>query len=269
MIGASAAIGAALVASHAGADEDLFDVWLRLVETAPEVFSFETGAITEGDPGDPIAERWRVFPAELGEDPLFPFSATEPGFQLLASPETANQILFFTITTPVLRWTGTGFVAGGEIMEFGFGPALVFSGAGPVPGFQFSANAQGFIHDHFDQTLFGPGATDPDPGIYLVGLSMEGLSPLTIAASETFYYCYNLETDEEEWEGACAWADLYVACTLDLNGDGVVDGADLGALLANYGKRGDGGGLGDLNRDGIVDGADLGLLLGGWAHVCP
>ncbi len=47
----------------------------------------------------------------------------------------------------------------------------------------------------------------------------------------------------------------------DLNGDGVVDGADLGILLNNWG----GVGVGDLNGDGIVDGADLGLLLNGWS----
>ena len=46
----------------------------------------------------------------------------------------------------------------------------------------------------------------------------------------------------------------------DLNGDGVVDGADLGQLLANWG----GPGAGDLNGDGSVDGADLGLLLSEW-----
>jgi len=46
----------------------------------------------------------------------------------------------------------------------------------------------------------------------------------------------------------------------DLNGDGVVDGADLGLLLGEWG----GPGAGDLNGDGTVDGADLGLLLGAW-----
>ncbi len=47
----------------------------------------------------------------------------------------------------------------------------------------------------------------------------------------------------------------------DLNGDGAVDGADLGLLLANW----DGSGLGDINGNGVVDGADLGLLLAGWS----
>jgi len=47
----------------------------------------------------------------------------------------------------------------------------------------------------------------------------------------------------------------------DLNGDGVVDGADLGILLSNWGGKG----VGDLNDDGIVDGADLGILLSAWS----
>jgi hypothetical protein len=47
----------------------------------------------------------------------------------------------------------------------------------------------------------------------------------------------------------------------DLNGDGSVDGADLGLLLSNWG----GSGIGDLSGDGLVDGADLGLLLSAWS----
>ncbi|HMN97594.1 MAG TPA: hypothetical protein PKC43_07430 [Phycisphaerales bacterium] len=47
----------------------------------------------------------------------------------------------------------------------------------------------------------------------------------------------------------------------DLNGDGVVNGADLGILLGNWG----GSGSGDLNGDGVINGADLGILLGSWS----
>ena len=47
----------------------------------------------------------------------------------------------------------------------------------------------------------------------------------------------------------------------DLNGDGSVNGADMGAMLANFG----GSGTGDLNNDGTVDGADLGLLFAAWS----
>jgi hypothetical protein len=46
----------------------------------------------------------------------------------------------------------------------------------------------------------------------------------------------------------------------DLNGDGAVDGIDLGQLLSQWGTDG----TADLNDDGIVDGIDLGQLLGAW-----
>ena len=48
----------------------------------------------------------------------------------------------------------------------------------------------------------------------------------------------------------------------DLNGDGAVNGADLGLLLANWGQPG----LGDLNGDDTVGGADLGLMLAAWSR---
>jgi hypothetical protein len=46
----------------------------------------------------------------------------------------------------------------------------------------------------------------------------------------------------------------------DLNGDGIVNGADLGLLLAQWGSTG----TADLNGDGVVNGADLGLMLAAW-----
>ena len=47
----------------------------------------------------------------------------------------------------------------------------------------------------------------------------------------------------------------------DLNGDGVVNGADVGLFLAMWGEM---GGPGDFNNDGIVNGADFGGLLAAW-----
>jgi len=49
----------------------------------------------------------------------------------------------------------------------------------------------------------------------------------------------------------------------DLDGDGVVDGADLGLLLGAWDSTTNA--AADLNGDGVVDGADLGLLLGAWS----
>lgn len=50
----------------------------------------------------------------------------------------------------------------------------------------------------------------------------------------------------------------------DLNNDGQVDGADLGALLAAWGACPAGCCEEDLTNDGQVDGADLGMLLSEW-----
>ncbi len=54
--------------------------------------------------------------------------------------------------------------------------------------------------------------------------------------------------------------DLTASIVGDLNGDGVVDGADLTILLADWGQPGPG----DLNDDGTVGGADLTILLANW-----
>ena len=53
----------------------------------------------------------------------------------------------------------------------------------------------------------------------------------------------------------------------DLNHDGVVNGADLGILLGEFGMQHPH--IGDLNFDGQVNGADLGLLLGLWSQAEP
>jgi len=54
-------------------------------------------------------------------------------------------------------------------------------------------------------------------------------------------------------------------CVGDLNGDGFVNGADLGILLEAWGSSDP---AADLNGDGIVNGADLGILLEVWG-ACP
>jgi hypothetical protein len=55
-------------------------------------------------------------------------------------------------------------------------------------------------------------------------------------------------------------------CPWDQNGDGVIDGADLGALLGAWGSIDDPSA--DFNDDGVVDGSDLGIMLANWG-TCP
>lgn len=53
-------------------------------------------------------------------------------------------------------------------------------------------------------------------------------------------------------------------CPADLDGDGDVGGADLGALLAGWG-----GSSPDLDGDGVVGGSDLGAMLAAWGPCAP
>jgi hypothetical protein len=55
-------------------------------------------------------------------------------------------------------------------------------------------------------------------------------------------------------------------CTADLDGNCVVDGADLSVVLGSWG---DSGGPADLDGSGDVDGADLSIILGEWGNCTP
>ena len=52
-------------------------------------------------------------------------------------------------------------------------------------------------------------------------------------------------------------------CTGDINGDDVVNGADLSQLLGSWGGT---SGPADIDGSGLVDGADLAALLGNWGN---
>jgi hypothetical protein len=68
--------------------------------------------------------------------------------------------------------------------------------------------------------------------------------------------------------GACC-RGVQVDCPADLNGSGVIDGADLLILLSNWGQCSDPNNCpGDLNDDNVIDGADLLQLLSAWGP-CP
>ena len=54
-------------------------------------------------------------------------------------------------------------------------------------------------------------------------------------------------------------------CPADINGDGVVNGADLTDVLGFWGTNDS---VVDLDNDGVVDGNDLTIILGSWG-ACP
>ncbi len=62
-------------------------------------------------------------------------------------------------------------------------------------------------------------------------------------------------------DAAAAVAVAAAICQVDLDGNGTVDGGDLGILLLDWGS---GSARSDIDGNGIVDGADVGLLLLAW-----
>lgn len=59
------------------------------------------------------------------------------------------------------------------------------------------------------------------------------------------------------------------SCLADLNGDGVVNGYDLGLFFISWGEcPAEPGCPGDLDFDGLVEGSDLGLFFLAWGQLC-
>jgi hypothetical protein len=90
----------------------------------------------------------------------------------------------------------------------------------------------------------------------------------------TYGQC-TLPTDLDPVDGLAAGGNHTTAlmrvlppCAGDINDDRAIDGADLGAMLTNWGTA-TAGEPSDMNNDGKVDGADLGALLTRWGVACP
>ena len=142
-----------------------------------------------------------------------------------------------------------------------------------------------------DQPLFNPGAIWVDSvdsnliGMrwYVDGVLVDGATDETFdlwahgfAPGEhtVFVQAYDLMIDDwirksiSDAQQFIIW-NVEIQIPGDGNGDGYVDGADLGMLLARW-KMVDGGWWNcDFNDDGIVDGADLGILLARWKTGAP
>ena len=67
------------------------------------------------------------------------------------------------------------------------------------------------------------------------------------------------DTNEDGIPDSCQGKD----CPGDFNGDGLVNGSDMGLLLSVFGSTDPPEGT-DLNNDGLINGADLGLLFSAW-----
>lgn len=108
----------------------------------------------------------------------------------------------------------------------------------------------------FSETLSVPESSTVEIPIAHSGSLPAGTYTLSISAHAADIF------SAAAWCDAVLTLDIERGASADLNGDGVVNGADLGILLAGWG----GSGPADLDGSGTVDGADLGLLLGQWTR---
>lgn len=81
---------------------------------------------------------------------------------------------------------------------------------------------------------------------------LEQMAWMGLADGRVFVTNRNNDTLDRVW--------LDPICAADLDGNGAVDGGDLGILLGQWG----GPGSADFDGNGTVDGADLGVMLGAW-----
>lgn len=252
-------IAAALISATARGDgkEPHLDIWLRPVDGA-----VMTGAITEGTPGKPVADRADVFAGEFGTDPKFPFAAFEPGFQALATGFVTS--FSFEIAGPVLRFDGADFAPTAVTMTLAYGPSSTTSTSGTASGFAFNTFADGLLHDHFDYILNGVAGADPESGVYALPLRFSAISPAADAGNVA-WVVLNAGEAESMHDAAILRAELYLACGIDATGDGTVNAEDLAELLGAWGS---GDAAVDYDRSGSVDAQDLSVLLGSWGYTC-
>ena len=133
----------------------------------------------------------------------------------------------------------------------------------PVAGFDLAVQPDGGWHRHVNFELLPDAKGIRSAGMYRLDLSL--YSTMGLADSEPFTIAFNYEASAQEVEEAMASLQPGSECPEDLDGNGVVDGADFGLLLAAFGSS---DAAADLDQDGIVSGSDVGLLLSSWGP-CP
>lgn len=139
----------------------------------------------------------RVFGADFGEDPSFPFATEDPGFgsNLLGSTINVN------LLAGLSNWTGTEFVSftdASVTAEFGGASGNTTTGG----GFSFLVGVG--LHLHPSYFINGVGGLDPANGIYLVSLNATSSQ---YAASNTFWFVFNLGESEEDHDAAIEWVN--------------------------------------------------------------
>ena len=158
---------------------------------------------------------------------------------------------------------------------------------GDLPGGHYRSDATGVSADGSVIVGVGSSETDFEAFVWTARTDMLDLKQwlleqgVTEVADWTLREVYGVSADGKTVVGAGqypdsafreAWVahlgDCFPSLCGDLDGDGCVDQADLGILLADWGCTG-GDCPGDCDHDGDTDQSDLGILLAHWGEGCP
>jgi hypothetical protein len=148
------------------------------------------------DTGEIVAPELRVFEAEFGIDPTFPFSTDEPGI----GSNLVGTTLSMNLLAGLGVWNGNGFDGTSSYLLASYGGQNALSTTGGAFSFLVSEG----LDLHPEYTLLGSGNTDPSNGIYLAAFTF---SSVGLADSETFYAVFNLGMSEEDHEAATMWVE--------------------------------------------------------------
>ena len=177
-------------AAHAALEKGHLDIWVTASGG-----QLVTGGWDHGS-GEVVNPSQRVFEAELGVDPAFPFSGDEPGI----GSDLVGTVLTLELSQTLGAWDGTGFAFSTSSLFASYGGQTASTATGG--SFSFTVTAGLDLHPEF--TLAGPGGGDPENGIYLAAFRFG--APGT-ATSEAFWVVFNLGMSEAEHGAAVEWAE--------------------------------------------------------------
>lgn len=236
-------------AQHSG------DIGLRVTDGNLEVY----GPIGNPDTGG-------LYLGTFG-DSGFPGFTSNPGFDAFPGTFPGGRI-GFNVRAGLSRWdpaSGTWLdpTQVGEELRITFITLQVDVQDTPVAGFDLAVQSDGGWHKHVNFILQPDENGEMAAGVYRLDLVL--YSTAGIGDSQPFTILFDFEADSQDVDDALASFEPDPPCLGDLNGDGLVGGADFGQILALWGSSDPNA---DLTGDGIVGGADVGTLLAVWGD-CP
>lgn len=235
-------------AAPRGGDQTLQIDSLDAGGTAVLQFGFtngEIGAVTYNiDPA--------LFPVKIKKVQIYWASALANGTQSLQ-----DSVLIYTGNFNLLANLEGPVMIDGGLNEFDLEPLniIIANPTAITVGLQFFDGPNGNV-------LMGTMATD-DNGC------QSGLNHVFVSGTTWFNLCNFGVAGDLVIRTIIDPMGAPVDCPPDINGDGMVDTADLGLLIANFGGTPPFVPTADINGDGTVNTADLGILIGAFGSTCP